>query len=105
MVAYLQHPCNPPLLKPIPNLQFFPDLHRYRWRNQWIPHSISRIAQPLSPEDRANIDRYKDGPLGWEARGNWVHAAAEAKLKGDKGPEDLDLLYQDWGRRWTSAGC
>ena len=84
------------MLPPISDLEFFPDLHRYRYKGEWIPFSISRIAQPLSPEDRANIDRYKDGPLGWEARGNWVHAAAEATLLGQELPEDLDCLYRPW---------
>ena len=109
MVAYLQHPCNPPLLKPIPNLQFFPDLHRYRWRNQWIPHSISRIAQPLSPEDRANIDLYKDGPLGWERRGNFVHSAAESRLLGQPLPEDPEGHYSEWVKAidncWLLKDC
>ena len=105
----MQHICNALLLKPLSDLEFFPDLHKYRWRNQWIPYSISRIAQPLSPQDRANIDAYKDGPLGWEARGNWVHAAAEAKLKGEERPEDLDMLYQGWGKAldecWLLKDC
>lgn len=57
---------------------------------------MSRIAQPLSPEDRANIDFYKDGPLGWQARGNFVHQAAECRLLGQEPPEDLDCLYQPW---------
>ena len=84
------------MLPQLSDLEFFPDLHKYRWRNQWIPYSISRIAQPLSPEDRANIDLYKDGPLGWEARGNFVHDAAERRLLGQEPPEDLDCLYQPW---------
>ena len=38
-----------------------------------------------------------------------VHAAAEAKLKGEERPEDLDLLYQDWGKAldecWLLKDC
>ena len=86
----------PPLLPQLSDLEFFSDLHKYRWRNQWIPYSISQIAQPLSPEDRANIDLYKDGPLGWERRGNFVHSAAESRLLGQELPEDPEGLYSEW---------
>ena len=109
MMPQCQPPRNPKLLKPIADLEFFEDRHVYRWKGRWIPWSISRIAQPLSPEDRANIDLYKDGPLGWQARGNWVHSAAEAKLKGEERPEDLDCFYQDWGKAidecWLFKDC
>ena len=84
------------LLSAIQSLDFFDDLHRYRYQGEWIPWSVSAIAQPLSAEDREQINRYKDGPLGWEARGNWVHAAAEAKLLGQELPPDPEGYYSSW---------
>lgn len=87
---------NSAMLQEIDGLVFYPDVHKYLWEGRWVCHSISRIAQPLSPEDRANIDRYKDGPLGWEKRGNWTHAAAESILLGQDLPPDPEGLYQPW---------
>ena len=109
MMAYLQHPRNPFLLKPIPDLEFHEDIHRYRYQGDWIPWSVSRIAQPLSPEDRANIDAYKHGPMGWQARGNFVHDAAERRLLGQELPEDPEGLYSEWVKAidecWLLKGC
>ena len=96
----------------LPNLEklFFDEaLHRYRHKGRWVPWSVSRIAQPLSPADRANIERYKDGPLGWEKRGNWAHAAAEATLLGRELPPDPEGIYSPWleGLKscWLMDGC
>ena len=97
------------MIKKIDGLEFFPDLHKYRWNNQWIPWSVSRIAQPLSPEDRANLDAYKHGPMGWQARGNWTHAYAESVLLGTEPPADPEGIYREWAKGvddcWLLKDC
>ena len=99
----------PLLLTFIPGLTFYEDTHSYLFDGKWVPWSVSRIAQPLSPEDQANINLYKDGPLGWESRGRYVHAAAEARLLGEDLPEDPEGLYSEWVKAidecWLLKDC
>lgn len=81
-------------LKPNPDLQFFEDLHRY-WipsKKTWVPYSVTKICSfDMSKEARVNIERTKDN---WEPRGNAIHAALEAFLKGEETLESGD--YADW---------
>jgi hypothetical protein len=67
------------LLQPLDDLEFFPDIHRYRYRGNWMRYSISRIAQPTTPEQQA---RFEETRHIWQPRGNHVHTAAEALLLG-----------------------
>jgi len=67
------------LLQPLDDLEFFPDIHRYRYRGNWMRYSISRIAQPSTPEQQA---RFEETRHIWQPRGNHVHTAAEALLLG-----------------------
>ena len=67
------------MLDPIPHLEFFEDLHRYRYEGRWLPFSVSRIASPASPEA---AKRFAETRHLWEPRGNTVHAYCEAMLTG-----------------------
>jgi hypothetical protein len=80
----------PDKLPPIEGLEFFEDLHRYRYQGRWLPFSVSRIA---SPSDPAAERRFEQTRHIWEPRGNQVHAYCEAMLTG----QELDKAeYSEW---------
>jgi hypothetical protein len=78
------------MLKPLSDLEFFPDIHRYRYRGNWLRYSVSRIAQPTTPGQQSRFDATRHI---WGPRGNFVHAAAEALLLGLE-PEEGE--YRPW---------
>jgi hypothetical protein len=78
------------VLQPLNDLEFFEDIHRYRYRGNWMRYSVSRIAQPVTPEQQARFDETRHI---WQPRGNHVHTAAEALLLGLE-PEAGE--YQPW---------
>jgi hypothetical protein len=86
------------MLPPLVDLEFHADIHRYRYRGNWLRYSVSRIAQPTTPEQRM---RFEETRHVWEPRGNYVHTAAEALLlglepvRGDYGPW-IDALKDCW---------
>jgi len=65
------------MLDPIPHLEFFKALHRYRYKGRWLPFSVSRIANPLNS---VTEERFAKTRHIWEPRGNTVHAYCEALL-------------------------
>jgi len=78
-------------LPPIPDLQFFPDIHRYRFQGQWISHSITTVVNQKSPEQMKRIEASRGD---WEPRGNTVHACLENfLLHGDPGDPGA---YDEW---------
>jgi hypothetical protein len=72
-----------PLLPPIPDLEFHPDAHRYRYQGDWLPWSTTQIVSDLTPEAKAHIERTKDGPNGWAIRGTTIHGWLESHLLGE----------------------
>jgi hypothetical protein len=78
------------MLEPLGDLEFYRDIHRYRYRGDWVRYSVSRIAQPTTPEQRMRFDETRHI---WEPRGNYVHTAAEALLLGLE-PEEGE--YKAW---------
>jgi hypothetical protein len=78
------------MLKPLEDLEFHADIHRYRYRGSWLRYSVSRIAQPVTPDQQMRFDETRHI---WEPRGNYVHTAAEALLLGLE-PEEGD--YKPW---------
>jgi hypothetical protein len=78
------------MLDPIPHLEFFTDLHRYRYKGRWLPFSVSRIASPTNPRAER---RFEETRHVWEPRGNAVHAYCEAKLTGQTKQKDD---YSEW---------
>ena len=89
------------MLEPVPGLEFFPGPHRYRMNGLWVPHSVTQVLGfDMSPSKRAAIERTKEGPDGWEARGNAVHKALEAHLKSMSGTNDRGVIYDDKWADW-----
>ena len=92
----LQNPQSksPPLvtsLPPIPHLEFFPDIHRYRFQGNWINHSITTVVSDKTP---AQMKRIMSTRSEWEPRGNTVHACLENfLLHGDPGDPGA---YDEW---------
>jgi hypothetical protein len=83
----------PPTIKEIKGLSFFPEWHRYKYKAEWLARSVTGVlGAKLSPDALANIMRYKDGPTGWAARGEQIHNALENHLKGEA---------IEFAERWT----
>ena len=79
------------MLDPIADLEFFEDLHRYRYKGRWMPFSVSKIA---SPSDPAAERRFEETRHIWEPRDNAVHTYCETLLKGG-------ILWKDEFKDWT----
>tara|TARA_R110002072_G_scaffold101337_1_gene223176 strand:- start:677 stop:1327 length:651 start_codon:yes stop_codon:yes gene_type:complete len=89
---------NPLMLDPIPELEFFKDEHRYRWRGEWLAHSVSDVLDvELTPFKRAMIEKYKHGPDGWAIRGETIHEYLDGYLKGGRPP-----VPEKWDK-WIDA--
>jgi hypothetical protein len=78
------------MLSPVPGLEFYADIHRYRYQGEWIRNSVSKIAQPVTLEMRQRFDETRHV---WEPRGNHVHTAGEAILLG---LEPVEGEYKAW---------
>ena len=89
-MGYLSLAAPVAMLKPLGDLEFYPGIHRYRYRGSWLRYSISRIAQPATREQQV---RFEETRHIWEPRGNYVHTAAEALLLGLE-PEEGE--YKPW---------
>ena len=37
------------MLYPISDLEFFDDLHRYRYKGRWLPFSVSKVTNRTTP--------------------------------------------------------
>ena len=81
------------MLKPYKDLEFYKDIHRYKFQGNWMRYSVSRIAQPSTVEQQK---RFNETKHIWEPRGNHVHTAAEALLLG------LEPEIGSYGE-WVSA--
>jgi hypothetical protein len=67
------------MLQRLEELQFYSDIHRYKYRGSWMRYSVSRIAQPVTAQQQA---RFNETKHIWQPRGEQVHTAAEALLLG-----------------------
>ena len=81
------------MLEPIQGLEFFEDIHRYRFNGRWMPFSVSRIASPADPRAQ---QRFMETMHIWKPRGNDVHAYCEAMLTGQE-------LQKETYSEWTDA--
>jgi hypothetical protein len=87
------------LLAPIEGLVANEEAHRYCFRGDWLPFSVTGVISDLSEAARKHIARTKDGPDGWELRGNTVHGIIEQQLRGIAIGDLQDVIYDDrWGQ-------
>jgi len=86
---------NPLMLDPVPDLELHEGLHRYRWRGEWLAHNVSDVLNvDMTPFKQAMIDKYKDGPDGWAARGTAIHKALELHLQNE--PQIVEDKWSPW---------
>ena len=87
--------CNPLLLEPIADLDFYEDQHRYRWRGDWVLNNVSDVlSDELTPFAKAQIEKYRGGPDGWEVRGRTIHRSLDRYLSGEV--DMHDDKWSDW---------
>ena len=82
----------PATLKPIPELLFNEEAHRYTYRGEMIPWSVTSIlSHDMTALAAENIAKTKHL---WEPRGNHLHQMVEQHLSGeaDLNPGD----YAEW---------
>ena len=83
------------MLPPIPRLEFHPNIHRYRYKYEWLLNNVTGVLGfDMHPAKKAAIEHYKDGPTGWAERGAALHKVVEQLLKG----EDFKAaeIWDDW---------
>lgn len=83
-------------LPSVKGLEFFDDLHRYRFDGVWVPYSVTHICSFDMPASRrAAIDQTRPQ---WAPRGQAVHAAMEAFLTPDRDVTELPEYetYLSW---------
>ena len=89
---------NTELLAPIEVLVANEEAHRYCFRGDWLPFSVTGVISDLSEAARKQIARTKEGPDGWELRGNTVHGILEQHLRGIASGGLHGVIYDDrWG--------
>jgi len=95
IVPILSRNCNPLLLEPIPELDFFEEQHRYRWRNNWILENVSDVLQgELNAFAKKKIEKTKHGEDGWLVRGKTIHRSLDCYLRGE--PDTHDDKWSPW---------
>ena len=89
------------LLPPIEGLVFDDRAHRYCFRGDWLPFSVTGVISDLSEAARKQIERTKEGPDGWELRGNTVHGILEQHLMGIASGGLQGVIYDDRWSQWA----
>ena len=90
-----ENPWSSVWLDPLPIYRKEPD-HKYIWEptNEALLYSTTQVCNNKTPEALANIERYRYGPDGWEARGKAVHYGLEQKMLNN--PEPEFGIYSEW---------
>jgi len=109
----LLHPPKGQLLPPIDDLTMAQGAHRYCFRGDWLPFSVTGIVSDLSPAARKQIEHTKDGPDGWDVRGTSIHAILEQHLRSiaNSGMSGvvIDERWAKWADplldHWLWRGC
>ena len=71
------------MLPPIPELEFSEEIHKYKYDGRWLHLSPTQVLSfDLDDEAKQRIAETKEGPDGWEVRGNTLHGCLEQFLLG-----------------------
>lgn len=97
----LRQPIKGQLLPPIDGLTMAEGAHRYCFRGDWLPFSVTGIVSELSPAARKQIERTKDGPDGWEVRGTSIHAILEQHLRGIANSGMTGVVIDEQWAKWA----
>jgi hypothetical protein len=89
------------LLPSIEGLWMEPGAHRYCFRGDWLPFSVTGIVSDLSPKAREQIERTKEGPDGWAIRGSSIHKILERYLLGIASDGLQGVIYDDRWAPWA----
>ena len=92
---------NSELLPPIDGLVANEEAHRYCFRGDWLPFSVTGVISDLSEAARKQIARTKDGPNGWELRGNTAHGILQQHLRGIASGGLHGVIYDDRWAPWA----
>jgi hypothetical protein len=83
------------MLEPIKGLEFLEDVHRYRYNDSWMLHSVTGVLSfGMEAVVKAQIEATRDGPYGWAERGKLVHCALEHHFLG--AAEINPGRYEQW---------
>lgn len=83
------------MLDPIPELHLDEECHRYSLRGNLLARSVSEVVgYQLTDIQRAGMERYKNGPKGWAARGQAIHKVLEHHLRDE--PCVHDEMWEPW---------
>ncbi len=94
-------PAKGQLLPPIDGLSMAKGAHRYCFRGDWLPFSVTGIVSELSEAARKQIERTKDGPDGWEVRGTSIHAILEQHLRGIANDGLTGVVIDERWAKWA----
>ena len=91
------------MLPPIPELSFDEESHRYQYDGKWLPLSPTQVLSfDLDEEAKQRINETKEGPDGWEIRGNTLHGCLEQFLLGaaELDPKQFSEWWQPLRECW-----
>ena len=90
------------MLPPIPELSFDDESHRYQYDGKWLGLSPTQVLSfDLDEEAKQRIQETKEGPDGWEIRGNTLHNCLEQFLLG---AADLNPgAFEEWWKPLRSC--
>ena len=94
-------PAKGQMLPPIEGLSIAQGAHRYCFRGDWLPFSVTGIVSELSEAARKQIERTKDGPDGWEVRGTSVHAILQQYLLGIASGGMTGVVIDEKWAKWA----
>jgi hypothetical protein len=91
------------MLPPIPELEFSEEAHKYKYDGKWLHLSPTQVLSfDLDEQAKRNIAETKEGPDGWEIRGNTLHGCLEQFLLGaaDLNPGDFTEWWKPLKACW-----